>query len=146
MPSESRITSARSGEAAGVKHAERGAGRALGLEVRQLPAADGELVLERLLRPARVAGDPVEPCATLGKLAQHTRVELQLVGARRAEGERVEHEDRALALQVLLGEARPVLARQLEGGRRRAGSDHGHLRRPSSLMSARYPSRSLRWR
>src|SRR5207247_863040 len=53
---------------------------------------------------------------------------------------------RALGLEVLLGELRPIPAGKLERRRWGVGADDAHLRRPSSLISARYPSRSVRWR
>ena len=79
------ITSARCGESARVQHPEGRAGGALGLEVRELLAADPELLPEGALRPGGVAGDAVEAAPLLGELPQQPLVELQLVGAHRAE-------------------------------------------------------------
>src|SRR4029077_13802856 len=73
------------GEAAGVQNAEGCTRRALRLEVRQLLAAHAELFPERLLRPAGIAGDPVQRHAALGELAKRSVVQLQLVGADGAE-------------------------------------------------------------
>ena len=67
-------------------------------------------------------------------------VELQLVGAHGAEGERVEDQHGRLALQVLLGEALAAFGGEREARNLGAGVEDAHsryLRRPSSLISAR---------
>src|ERR1700710_128661 len=123
------------GKAARVQHAEGRTRHALRLEVRELLDRDAELLLERFLRPSRVARNAVQRHATLGEVRERALIQLQLVGAHRAERERVEDEDRPLALQILLGE-RPVLAGQLEGKKWGAGSDDGH----QSTTKGRGPS------
>ena len=61
---------------------------------------------------------PYRTSPALGQLAGDRLVQLQLVGADGAEGERVEDQHRAPALQVLLGEAAAVAAGQAEARRR----------------------------
>ena len=55
---------------------------------------------------------PYSRRSLLGQLAEQRLVELQLIGADGAEGERIEDEHARLALQVLLGEALAVGARE----------------------------------
>src|SRR5919204_1354197 len=122
--------------------AERACRRALGLEVRELLDRDAELLLERLLRPDRIGRDAVERRALGGEVVEGLLVDLQLIGADRAEGKGVEDQDRRLAEQVLAREVAAVLALERELRGRCARSDDAHRRSPSSLMSSRYPSRS----
>jgi hypothetical protein len=70
-------------EAARVVDVERPAGRALGLEVRQLLDGDAQRLAERRLRVRGVAGDAVERHAALAEVVEHLVVERQLVGADR---------------------------------------------------------------
>jgi hypothetical protein len=77
-----------------VQHAERAAGGALGLEVRELPDAQAELLLERLQGPDGVAGDAVERRARRVEVVEQLVVDAQLVVAHRRERERVEDEHR----------------------------------------------------
>ena len=81
--------------------AEQAGRRALGLEVAQLRDADAERVGEGLLAVRRVGGHAVEIHALLAQVGEHLFVDLQLVGADRAEGEGVEDEDGRAARQRL---------------------------------------------
>src|SRR5215211_7426270 len=72
-------------ETALVIDAEGAAGRALRLPVGQLLDGDAEPLLERRLRPRGVARDAIEPGAASLELAQHLLVDVELVGADRAE-------------------------------------------------------------
>ena len=108
-------------EAARVVDAERPAGRALGLEVRELLDLDAELLLEGALRVRRVAGDAVERRALGREVLEHLVVERELVRADRREGERVEDEDRRAPEQLLAREVLAVGRLQREVGRGLAG-------------------------
>src|SRR5919204_5164904 len=66
-------------EPALVVDAERAAGPALGLPVRQLLDADPQLLLERPLGPGGVAGDAVEPGAARLHLVDDLLVDVELV-------------------------------------------------------------------
>src|SRR5437588_11550437 len=125
------------GEPGLVVDPEGPAGRALGLEVRQLRDVDPELLAEGVLRPRGVAGDAEEPGAAGLEFAQHLVVDVELVGAHGAEGERVEDQHGRLPPQIVPGERLPLLGGEPELWRRRAGRDRAHLRRPSSLTSDR---------
>ena len=90
----------------------RRAGGALGLEVRQLLDAHAELLGERRSAPRCESQEtPYSLDARCAQLAEHLLVQLQLVGAHRAEGERVEDEHGRVAEQVLLGEGLLAVAR-----------------------------------
>src|SRR3954451_16965071 len=116
---------------------ERARRRALRLEVRELEDRHAERLAERALGVRRVAGDPEQPRTAGGEVVQDLLVDLQLVGADGAEGERVEDQDRGVAEQVGAGERLAFLVSQLELGCRRAGSEDAQRRSPSSLMRAR---------
>ena len=116
-------------EALGMEHPERAARLALGLEVRELLDRDAEALLERALRPDRVARDAVQRRAARLELVEHLVVEAQLVGADRRERERIEDEDGGAALEA---GARERFAP--EGGQRElrsglTGGDDGHVPR-----------------
>src|SRR3954447_25967956 len=70
---------------------------ALRVEVGEQRDADAEMLLERLMRVGRVDRYAVELDALRLELAEHLVVDVQLVGADRAEVERVEDQHRALA-------------------------------------------------
>ncbi len=72
-----------------------------------------------------------------GELGERLGVDLELIGAHRAEGERVEDQDGRLPEQVLLREALPVGGGQREVGDLGPRRDDAHLRRPRSLISSR---------
>jgi DNA invertase Pin-like site-specific DNA recombinase/DNA-binding transcriptional MerR regulator len=76
------------GKATGVQHVKGSARGALGLEVRQLLAANSQLLLERALRPGRVARDAVQGISAQLELASDVLVQLQLIGAHGAEHKR----------------------------------------------------------
>ena len=110
----------------------------LRLEVRELLDVHAELLAEGLLGVGRVAGDAVQRGALSSELVEHLVVEAELVGAHRAEGERVEHQDGSSAVQVGTGEGAPILAPEPEFRHGRFGRDDRiHLRRPSSRTSER---------
>src|SRR5262245_62109092 len=119
-------------------------GLALGLEVRELLDRDAELLLERDLRVRRIGRDAVERRALRLQIVERLLVDLQLIGADRAEREGIEDEDGGLAQQVLAGEVVAVLAREGELRSGGPGGDDAHRRSPSSRISSRYPLRSLR--
>src|SRR5437763_1791918 len=125
------------GEARLVVDAEGAADRALGLEVRQLRDVDPELLSEGVLRPRRVARDAEHPGAAGLEFVEDLVVDVELVRAHGAEGERVEDQHGRLPTQVLVRELLPLLGDEPELGRRRAGRDGAHLRRPSSLTRDR---------
>ena len=84
----------------------------------------------------------VTPC--VDQLAERRLVQLQLVGADRTEGERVEDQDGPLALQILLRDAATVFGGEPEARYGCARREDAHcpgtgdyLRSPSSLISAR---------
>ena len=104
-------------EAARVVDAECAAGRALGLEVRQLLDLDAQLFFERALRVRRVTRDAVERGALGAEVLEDLVVERELVRADRREGERVEDEDRRAPEQLLAREVLAVGRLQREVGR-----------------------------
>ena len=105
------------------------------MEVRQQRNRDSEPLPEGLVRVRGVDRDAVQLHTGRLQLAEDLLVHVELVGADRAEVERVEDQDRRLPAKGLERDLVAVLIPQLEVGRRGPGLDH--RRRPSSPMSER---------
>src|SRR2546423_220295 len=98
---------------------------ALRVEVREQRDRHAELLLEGIVRIRGVYRHAVQIDAARLQLAEHLLVDVQLVGADRAEVERIEGEDHRPPPKRLEGDLLPVLVTQAEVRRLRACLDHG---------------------
>ena len=108
---------------------------ALRFEVGEQRGLDPELIAERLVGEGRVDTDPDQGDAGVVQLGLELFVERQLVGADRAEIERVEGEQHSPAGEVGKGNLLAGVVRK--GEIRSLGPDFDQRRRPRSATRAR---------